>query len=328
MYIKDMKKLEQETPIEGYFVVRSIDVPRDYRSGIGRYFFMEVSDKTGNMKLKYWGSKIDDAETMEIYRKISPGDVVAVKGVVVRDRYDGIPAISVDSKEGYVKKIEDVSEDILKDLIPHTDKNIDEMMNEIFLKIGSMNNEYLKSLLKKFFDDPSFIEKFKKAPSALLHHHCYIGGNLEHTLSVLKLCDLFRQIYPELNGDLLITGAILHDVGKIYEYKYDTGIKISESGKFMGHIIIGEKMIADKIKEIEGFPKELEMKLRHMILNHHGNPEEDRARGAKIPEAVALYHMDNADARIKEFLQEMKTGKEVSNDWYYSRLLGNEIYLR
>jgi 3'-5' exoribonuclease len=173
-----------------------------------------------------------------------------------------------------------------------------------------MENPYLKDLLQAFFCDPGFTQEFSTAPSAKIYHHNYQGGLLEHTVEVLEICKTACQIFPQLDKDLLYTGAILHDVGKLKAYDYDLlSIDISNEGKMLDHLFISADMVKEKINSMDmDMPDNLQMQLLHLILSHHGEVRNGWGSPVdpKIPEAVALHHADNLDAKVKGLLQKMK----------------------
>jgi 3'-5' exoribonuclease len=207
---------------------------------------------------------------------------------------------------------------------------VDGMMEEMHVIIGSISEENLRALLERFFSDDDFSASFKEAPAAMKHHHSYLGGLLEHTLNVVKLCDMISNNYSNLNRDLLLTGAILHDIGKIKAYSAKTSINMTDTGKFLGHITLGSTMVADKLKGMDSFPEVLKMKLNHLLISHHGNTESgfDRPKSLKIPEAAALFYADLYDAKVKEYLQELERERNVEDDWVYIRGLNSEIYTK
>jgi 3'-5' exoribonuclease len=193
-----------------------------------------------------------------------------------------------------------------------------------------MENDYLKRVVLSFLNDPEFVSSFKKAPAAKIHHHNYIGGLIEHTQSVMVVCETVCKLYPELDRDLLLAGAILHDVGKTAAYEYTFRIDVTEEGGLVDHIVLGYQMVEDKIKGIEGFPDELRLRLLHLILSHHRYGEWGSPVKPLFAEAEALCYADMLDAQLREFLQVQKheeaKGKEgIWSD--FSRRLDRFVYL-
>lgn len=326
--IKQLEDFKEGDFIRGKFAVRTKETPREYKNKPGKYFFLGVGDRTGMISLKYWGGA-DETVLMGLYNTLDVGDVIEVTGEVAMDKYEHVLTLSLDEGAHVLRKCKE-DEYEPKDFLPVSEKDLDGMMEEMHAIIGSISEENLRALLESFFSDDDFSVNFKEAPAAMKHHHSYIGGLLEHTLNVVKLCDMISNNYSNLNRDLLLTGAILHDVGKIKAYSAKTSIDMTDSGKFLGHITLGSAMVADKLKGLDSFPEVLKMKLDHLLISHHGNTESgyDRPKSLKIPEAVALYYADLYDAKVKEFLQEIEREKNVEDDWVYIRGLGNEVYMK
>ncbi|MEW5946834.1 MAG: HD domain-containing protein, partial [bacterium] len=189
------------------------------------------------------------------------------------------------------------------DFLPAAQTDAEELYAFILAEIKKIKNGNLKRLLESFFGDPEFKELFKRAPAAKSIHHSYIGGLIEHTTNCLKLGAALCEIYPRLNRELLLAGIMLHDVGKTREFSFDTKINYTDEGRLLGHITIGENMIRDRIKEIEGFPESLAGEFLHMIISHHGENMTGSPKRPKTAEACALHHLENLDAQTKRFLQ-------------------------
>ncbi|UCE73337.1 MAG: HD domain-containing protein [Methanomassiliicoccales archaeon] len=326
--IKQLEDFKEGDYIRGKFAVRNKETPREYKNKPGRYFFLGVGDKTGEISLKYWGGP-EDKSLMALYNSLEVGDVIEVTGEVAMDKYDNVLTLSMDEGIHVLRKCsEDEYEP--KDFLPLSDRNLDDMMEEMHALISSVSETNLRALLESYFSEESFAQAFKESPAAMKHHHSYLGGLLEHTLNVAKLCEIVSNNYPGLNRDLLLTAAILHDVGKISVYKAITSIDMTDQGKFLGHITLGSAILEERLKGIASFPDVLKMKLKHVILSHHGNVESgyQTPKGLKIPEAGVLYYADLLDAKVKDYLQEMEKEKNVEDDWVYLRGVGNEVYMK
>jgi len=208
---------------------------------------------------------------------------------------------------------------------------IDELRSEI----GRIKNPHLKDLLNAFSDDPEFMALFKKAPAAKGVHHVYIGGLLEHTLELVTLCrDIIRH-YPDADADLLVTGAILHDAGKVYELGYKKSIDYTDEGRLIGHILLGFKLVEEKIRKLNGFPKDLAMLLEHIIISHQGRYEWGSPKRPKTLEALILHYLDEMNAKIKSFKETFEKGKndtenaEDQTGWSsYNRIFERFLYNR
>ncbi len=216
------------------------------------------------------------------------------------------------------------------DYLPVSSKDIEGMYKELLGYIDSMQNRYLKMLLEDMFKkDEKFIQTFKKSSAAKTVHHGFIGGLLEHTLSVTKLCDFYCKSYPLLNRDLLLAAAICHDIGKTKELSSFPENDYTDEGQFLGHIIIGCEMVGERIRNIDGFPTILANELKHCILSHHGELEYGSPKKPAIMEAVALNFADNTDAKMQTFTEILSNTTETGwlgyNRLFESNLMGTKM---
>ncbi|MCR5404696.1 MAG: HD domain-containing protein [Butyrivibrio sp.] len=255
------------------------------------YFSVTLQDKTGVVDAKIWEPNSDGIDEFE-----AP-DCIDVFGEVTS--FNG--ALQINIKRA--RKCREGEYD-LANYLPVSAKDNDRMFEELLGIINSIQNPYLKKLLQKFFvEDKKFIELFRKSSAAKTVHHGFIGGLLEHTLSVTKLCDYMCSAYPALKRDLLITAAIFHDIGKVRELSLFPLNDYTDEGQFLGHIVMGCEMIGEKAKEIDGFPLILKQELQHCILAHHGEFEYGSPKKPAIMEAVALNLADNTDAKMETFTE-------------------------
>lgn len=277
------------------------------------YDNLVLQDKTGNVEAKIWEPNnpgIDDFDAMdyiEVY-----GDMTSFNG-----------ALQVN-----VKRIRKVGEGEYNqaDYFPVSSKDIEEMYAELLELVGSVKNEYCKQLLEKFFvEDKEFVKQFQYSSAAKAVHHGFIGGLLEHTLSVAKLCDYYASAYPILKRDLLITAAICHDIGKTKELAPFPLNDYTDEGNFLGHIMIGANMIGERAAQIPGFPKELLTQLQHCILAHHGKYEYGSPKLPSIIEAVALNYADDTDAKMETFKEILENNQEKSTWFGYNRLFETNL---
>ena len=272
-----------------------------------------LQDKTGTLDAKIWdpGSVgIDEFDAM---------DYVAVTGDVTS--FQGNLQLSI-------KRVRKVGEGEYEpeNYLPVTDKDIDEMYKEMMGYINSIKNPYLSKLLHMFFDDEAFAKAFKFHSAAKSVHHGFVGGLLEHTVSVTRNCNYFAENYPFLNRDLLLTAAMFHDIGKIKELSTFPENDYTDAGQLLGHIMIGAEWIGDKIREIDGFPVVLANELKHCILAHHGELEYGSPKKPALVEALALSFADNLDAKM-ETVREILAGVPENNlQWQgFNRLLDSNI---
>lgn len=272
-----------------------------------------VSDKTGNIKGVIW-DRVDD-----ISAGIASGDFVQVQGTV--SEYKGILQL-------VVKKMASIPADSVNpsDFLPATRRDIDKMFLRLLKITASMEAEHLKKLFEAFFNDTDFVRKFKNAPAAKKMHHAYIGGLLEHTLSMALLADRIVEHYSGVDRDLLLAGAILHDIGKIREFNYKYSIDYSDEGRLLSHIVIGIMMLDEKLEEVEDFPQDQAVLLRHMIVSHHGTREFGSPEPPKTIEAVLLNYIDEIDSKVNG-IRDFMTTEDPNESWTsYHRLLGRHFY--
>lgn len=306
-YIKDYKDGDRVFDI--YFCkFKSSAVTKNGKN----YDNVIIQDRTGTLDAKIWDpnnagiADFDAMDYIEVY-----GEVTSFNG-----------ALQVNVKR--VRRCEEGEYDE-KEYMPVSRKNIDAMFAELLKIIDSIENTYFKTLLKSFFiDDKAFAERFKKASAAKTVHHGFIGGLLEHTLGVAKLCDYYCTAYPILKRDLLLTAAIFHDIGKVREISAFPANDYTDEGQFLGHIVMGSEMIGERIKGIAGFPPMLEMELKHCILSHHGEYEFGSPKKPAIIEAVALTYADNTDAKMETFTELLSSTQETG--WLgFNRLFDSNL---
>ncbi|MCB5250691.1 MAG: HD domain-containing protein, partial [Candidatus Cloacimonetes bacterium] len=257
---------------------------KELREGKKDYFVrIQFIDKTGPIVGNIW----NNATTMvDLFNE---SDVCKVEATVIS--YKDQIQLNVSK----IRKAED-DEYELVDYIPKTNKDTNLMAEQLFAMIDSVKDTYLSQLLKSIFDDKELFAKFAMCPAAKTWHHNYVGGLLEHTLSVTKICEFCTTQY-DLNRDILITGALLHDFGKVYEYQIMPSIDFTDIGRLIGHIPMADNLICEKAKTINNFPENTLMKLRHLILSHHGEMEKGAVKVPQTIEAVVLHFADNMDAQ-------------------------------
>ncbi len=247
------------------------------------------------------------------------GDVVSVNGVI--QNYNGQMQLKIN-------QMTKLSGEDYYDFLPKSLFDEETMFQELrqFLK-DKIKNEYYIELLRKFFGDTETIKKFRKMPAGKSVHHAYINGLLEHTLSVIKLVDKIKENYKDkVDEELLILGALFHDIGKILELDVVKGFDYTDSGKLMGHLVLGVNLIEKYINDIKDFPQSKKFVLQHMILSHHGLIEFGAVKKPKTIEALILYHADDLDSKINTF-ESIFEKEEVESGWSsYDRLLERQIY--
>ncbi|MDO4960278.1 MAG: HD domain-containing protein [Eubacteriales bacterium] len=278
------------------------------------YANVTLQDKTGQIDAKIWEPNspgIGDFDPMDFI--IIDGNVTIFNG----------------AKQLNITRLLKASEGQYdpSDYFPVSDKDISKMTSELKALISSVKNPYLSKLLDSFFGDAAFMKTFTSHSAAKSIHHGFIGGLLEHTLSVAQLCDNAAGHYSFLNRDLLVAGAILHDIGKTKELSAFPENDYTDEGQLLGHIIIGSQMVSGHIASIEGFPKKLSDELVHMILSHHGELEYGSPKKPAIMEALVLSFMDNMDAKVETMNEAIKSKDPVNADGWlgFNKLLDSNI---
>ncbi|MCD6461324.1 MAG: HD domain-containing protein [Thermoplasmata archaeon] len=319
-----VKELKEGDSITTRYAVRGKESPRDYRNREGKYFFLTVGDRTGDIVLKYWGGS-DPDRTLEVYNSISVGDVLEITGDVEYDRFSEKLVIRVNEDTHHIR-VCGPDEYSPEEFLPVSEKDLDALYTTLLKRALDIKDEDLRWLVLSFLEDSEISGMLREAPGSAFYHYNFLGGTLEHTVNVVALCDAMCDSHEQLDRDLLVTGAILHDIGKTRGYRYSVSIEPTDEGRFLGHPSLGYVMVKERISSREGFPSEKAMKLYHLILTHHGDAEKGSTRRFKTPEACALHHAVQADEMTQSFLQAVEEGEGDKEDWVYSRSLGHEIY--
>jgi len=312
---KEVKQCEDGTLVSSFFRVKTRRIPRKYTKGY--MFDVIVTDKSGEIDLTYWGGNDLDA-VQSVFDSFAIGNVVYVSGTVHTWRDQ--KKINVGEGSGEIRLANEGEYD-LDDFIYKTNQDPELLWSYITGIKDSISNPHLKALLNAFFDDEEFAEKFKRIPAAILYHHACIGGLLEHTWEVLKYCEKAVEIHPSLDKDLLFSGAILHDIGKIRENEVSVGINQTREGMLLGHIYIGAEWVKDKISTISDFPSLLSDKLIHIILSHHGKQEYGSFQTPQFPEAATVSCADDIGSRVSQYIR-AKKDKNTDDFRRYVRHLG------
>lgn len=276
------------------------------------YGNLVLQDKTGTVDAKLW-----DLGSPGV------GNFEALDYVYI----DADVTMFMGAKQLNVKRIRkaDEGEYIPADYLPVSLKDVKQMYSELLALIASVKNPYLRKLLDSYFGDPDFAKAFQFHSAAKSVHHGFVGGLLEHTLSVTKMCDYFASAYPMLNRDLLLTAAMFHDIGKTKELSVFPENDYTDDGQLLGHIIIGTEMVSERMRTIEGFPPKLATELKHCILAHHGELEYGSPKKPALLEAMALNFADNADAKMETMIEVLR-GAGDNQGWLgYNRLLETNI---
>lgn len=309
MQVRDMT---EGVHVQGhYLVTRKELIP--FTSKPGRFLLMRLADKTGEIRAIVW------EQGEELAAQLSTGDVVAVEGriTVFRDSLQIVCSSVMKPLPGEYSP---------EDFLPSTKRDRESMLSQIGQIIDGIADTNCKDLLQRIFEG-DFLNEFGFAPAARSMHQAYVGGLLEHTLNVVSLCQAVASLYPEVDNDLLITGALLHDVGKVQEYAVRAGIEISDSGRLLGHVVMGYSIVTEAIERLPDFPEEEALRLRHMLLSHHGELEWGAPKRPKTLEACILHHCDNLDgqvSKVAEILEASSPGEKWTN---YDARLGRSLFV-
>lgn len=316
---KPIKELQNRDVIDHYFLLRKFELKK--RKDGNNYLTIEVGDKSGTILGNCWEG-FD-----EFYKGAYVGAIIKVKGSV--ELYNDRLQLRIENLSLTDEK-DDVS---LNDFIPASLRNPEEMKKEFWSRVKKIQNEWLKSLIKDVFTKERF-EKFAFAPAGKAFHHNYIGGLIEHTLEVVQICDLMCDIseksnfQPPINRDLLITGAMFHDIGKIDELSYETFFDYTDKGRLIGHIVIAANWIYGVCKQIPNFPEELQILVLHLVLSHQGKLENASPVEPKTLESIILYYADELSAKTNAYRQIISSGSDVNSNWTkFHQLIQSSLFI-
>ena len=328
-----IENLREGDVVNDLFAVKIKNPPRPYNRGT--WFGLIVTDNSGEINVKYWGGE-NKERVKRLYDSFKTGDVIQIRLGNV-EIYEDKPQISINETSGGLRRCRP-NEYVVKGFISSIDgEKIKELLEVIKKEISLIENTQLKNLLNLFFNDSEFVKQYTSSPSAMTHHHNYIGGNLEHSVGVVRLCKNICEMYDNVDKDLVTAGAILHDIGKLKEYKTGAAIEKTDEGNFIGHIVMGDRWIREKIAQLKKkgkeFDQKLEDKLCHIILSHHGKYEYGSPRMPKIIEAAVIHAADLMDSQVKNFIQNIQEGRKMSDDnwgflWDSDLGMKRPMYLR
>ncbi len=317
-FIRDLKEGEE---FELLVSVKQKRPPRQYTGG---YFFeLRVSDRSGETNLKFWGQGTKE-QIDKVYTSFCPGDVLRVKGCV--SRFKDAVELSVSADRGGSLEKLPMSEVVIEDFVAKSAVDLEELMSRLNQHVKGVRDKHLRAVLAVFFSDEDFVARFKSSPASMWYHSNWIGGLVEHTLKVVEMCEYLAKQYPKLDHDLLVSGALLHDVGKVEEYVVSTNIDVSADGMLRGHIVIGAEMVAKACDKVLGMEENLKLKLVHMVLASHGEPEFGSPKKPQFPEALALNYADDVDAKLEQFMR-IRDEANTEDPWIYTKRFG-PVYLR
>jgi 3'-5' exoribonuclease len=277
------------------------------------YLALTLGDRTGQLEAKMWDNVEDVLDAFE------QDDFLKIKGLI--NKYKNRFQLTVHK----LRKLGD-REIEFDDYLPKTTKDIDELWRTLAAFVVSFQNSHLQSLLQSFMADPEIATAYRNAPAAKTLHHAYIGGLLDHVVSLFRSCDLLCQNYPQVNRDLVLTGVFLHDIGKIHELTYNRSFSYTTKGQLLGHMVIELEMLQAKVAQVPGFPESLKILLEHLIISHHGQYEFGSPKLPMFPEALMLHYLDDLDSKMEAMRAQFEREADLDNPWTsYNPSLGRPL---
>jgi 3'-5' exoribonuclease len=271
------------------------------------YLQLELRDRTGAISARLWNAG------EHLFRSFDGGDFLLIKGKV--QLFQGALQMILSNLERVeTDKVE------LADFLPHTEQDVSKLFERLRTTLRRLGNPHLRALAECFLMDEVFVRDFCRAPAGIRNHHAYLGGLLEHVVTLLDGADRLLPLYPEVDRDLLLAGIFLHDIGKVRELSYDRTFGYTDAGQLVGHLIIGVEILNEKAARVpdltgEPFPAELPLRLKHMIVSHHGSYEFGSPKLPMTPEAIALHQLDNFDAKVHSFTRDIREDKNSTSAW-------------
>src|SRR5256885_8380305 len=266
------------------------------------YLALTLGDRTGQLEAKMWDNVEDALDAFE------QDDFIKIKGLL--NKYKNRFQITIHK----LRRLGD-SEVDFADYLPKTTKDIGELWQTLTNFVAGFENPHLKALVQAFMADPDIAEAYRTAPAAKTLHHAYIGGLLDHVVSLFRSCDLICRNYPQSNRDLLLTGAFLHDIGKIHELAYNRSFSYTTRGQLLGHMIIELEMLQGKLAALPGFPEELKTMIEHLIISHHGQYDFGSPKLPMFPEALMLHYLDDLDSKMEAMRAQFERDATLESAW-------------
>lgn len=305
-------EIDEGTEFTGFYVLKRCALKES--SGNFR-INIELSDRSGSVPGVIW----DNAQ--EIREQLDQGMVVKVQGMMLS--YHNAPQVRVEKiREARGGECDPES------FLPQTPANMDALAARLDELVASITDPFLSELACLIFENAQFREGYFRSPGGMRWHHPYLGGLLEHSIGVADICDFVAGRHPNINRDLLVVAALLHDAGKLKEYKAATTIEFTDEGRLEGHIVIGERLVRNMCERIDGFPPKLKMLLSHLMLAHQGHKEFSSPVEPMIPEAFILYYADEMDSKLNALDRIAEKPENQGENWSdFVRILSRYIYL-
>ena len=298
-YIRDAAQQENKV-VTTSFVVSNKQI-KSKKSG-EPYLDLTLMDRTGTIQAKMWDNVEECADTFE------QDDIVKIKGLI--NKYNQRWQITIHK----IRKMDEAEIDFA-DYLPKTSKNIDELWRTLGEFVASIGEPHLRRLLELFMADPEIARVYRNAPAAKTMHHACIGGLLDHVVSLFRSCDLVARNYAFINRDLLLTGAFLHDIGKIRELSYARSFGYTTEGQLLGHLIIDLELLHAKLGQIPDFPAQLKILVEHLIISHHGQYEFGSPKLPMFPEALMLHYLDDLDSKMEAMRAQFEHDADLDSPW-------------
>jgi 3'-5' exoribonuclease len=309
-YISECGQHENKVITSSFVVVSKQIKPK--KSG-EPYLALTLGDRSGHLDAKMW----DNVE--QVLNAFEQDDFLKIKGLV--NKYKNRFQLTVHK----LRKLGE-SEIEFADYLPKTTKNIDELWQTLRDFVASIRSPHLRSVIQAFMADPEIGAAYRNAPAAKTLHHAYIGGLLDHVVSLFRSCDLMCRNYPQINRDLLLSGAFLHDVGKIHELTYNRSFSYTTRGQLLGHMVIELEMLHAKMALVPGFPDELKTLLEHLIISHHGQYDFGSPKLPMFPEALMLHYLDDLDSKMEAMRAHFEREADLDSPWTsYNGSLGRPL---
>lgn len=312
-----VNQLANGDPVEDVYLAAEKQL-RTNRQG-GLYLHLELRDRTGAIHARLWNA------TEGLSRTFEPGDYLLARGRV---------QVHQGTLQVILNGVEPVSADTIdpEDFLPRTSQSVPKLLARLRELLFGLGEPHLRALAECFLIDDDFVRAFSTAPAGVRNHHAYQGGLLEHVVTLMNVADRIIGFYPDVDRDLLMAGIFLHDVGKVVELSFDRGFGYTDEGQLVGHMVQGVELLnrkAAKAEELIGepFPPEALLRLKHMIVSHHGTPEFGAVKQPMTPEAVMLHHLDSLDAKVNSVTREIRDDPTPESTWTsYNNALGRRLF--